>query len=67
MTDMSKTPAEGLSHYTMVCGLNSNKLKDVVLGHQNAYWITMKGCFGDICTFNAGYDRVDAKKSRSFQ
>ena len=33
MTDMSQIPAEGLNHYTMVYGLNSNKLKDQVVRH----------------------------------
>ena len=32
MTEMSQIPAEGLNHYTIVYGLNSQKLKDKVAG-----------------------------------
>ena len=34
---MSQIPAECLKHYTMLYRLNSNKLKDKVVGHQSAY------------------------------
>ena len=40
-TDMSQIPA-GLNDYTMVHGLNSNKLKDKVAECQSAYWNTWK-------------------------
>ena len=53
MTDMSQIPAHGLNHYTMLYGLNSNKLKDKVVGHWSAYWNTMEDCFSDIITFSA--------------
>ena len=49
---------EGLNHYTMVCGINSNQLKDKVLGHPSAYWNTMNICFSDIHTF---YCQTDFK------
>ena len=55
MTCMFKIPAEGLNHYTLVYGLNSNKLKDKVEGHQSAYWNIMEDCFSDTHTFGAGY------------
>ena len=41
-TDMAQIPAEGLNHYTVVYGLNSNELKHKVDGHQSAYWNTIE-------------------------
>ena len=58
MTSMSEILAVGLNCYTMVFGLNSNKLKDKVVGHQIASWKTMEDCFSDIHTFGAGYERA---------
>ena len=34
------------------------KLRDVVVGLQNAYWNTKEDCFNNICTISAGYERV---------
>ena len=58
MMDMSQILPEGLSHYTVVYGLNSYNLKDEVVGHQSAYWRTMEDCLRDICTVCAIYERA---------
>ena len=55
---MAQIPAAGLSHYAVVYGLNSTKLKDKVVGYQSAYWNTMDDCFSNICAFGAGYKRA---------
>ena len=58
MSDMFQIPAEILNHYTMVYSLNSDKLKDRVVGYRSAYWKTMEDCFSDTKTFDAGHERV---------
>ena len=44
----------------MVYGLNSNKLKDKVEGHQSSYWKTIEDCFTNIHPFGARYKRAKA-------
>ena len=55
---MSKILAEGLNHYTMVYGINSNMLKDKVAGHQSVYWKTMGECYSNIHAFRTRYERA---------
>ena len=55
MTDTSQIPAEGLNHYTVLYGLNLNKLKDKVAGHRSTYWRTMGDCFNNIHAVGSRY------------
>ena len=56
--DMSEILVEGLSHYTVVYGLNSHKLKDKVAGHWSKYCMAMGDCFIYIYAVGARYRRV---------
>ena len=54
--DMSQIPAGGVNYYTVVYGLNMNKLKDKVMGHWSTYARTMEDYFSDIHAISARYE-----------